>query len=184
MGWCTRTQTKPTEARRERARAPPGGTPARWSTCTACATCRKAARWCTLVHERAHDMRPRGERSTTAHTRCTVHQSRGQPPAAAPPNEPHEPQSIFRRSRERLTAPPPAPVKEQRDRRPIAAEPATRAPALPTGRRPTAATRGARGARGALGARGRPAPVEEDDVSYNSAVRRQVPLNTWRRWQI
>jgi len=137
-----------------------------------------------LVHVRAHDVRPRGERSKTAHTRYTVHQSRGQPPAAAPPNEPHEPQSVFRHSRERPTAPPPPPVEEQRDRRPIAAEPATRAPALPTGRRPTAATRGERGARGALGARGRPAPVEEDDVAYNSAVRRQVPLNTWRRWQI
>jgi len=136
------------------------------------------------VHERAHDTRPRGEQSTTAHTRCTVHQSRGQPPAAAPPNEPHEPQSVFRRSRERLIAPPPPHVKEQRDRRPIAAEPATRALALPTGRRRTAATREARGARGALGTRGRPAPAEEDDVDCNSAERRQVQLKTWRSWQI
>jgi len=171
----------PTEARRARSRAPPRGTPPRWSTCTTCTTCRTAARWFTNAPATCgHAVS--GARPRTPGTQFTSRKDSHRPPLRRTSRTSRR--SVFRHSRERPTAPSPPPVEARRDRRPMAAEPATRAPALPTGRRPTAATRGARGARGALGARGRPAPAEEDDVAYNSAVRRQVPLKTWRRRQI
>ena len=106
----------------------------------------------TLVHERAHDVRPRGERSTTAHTRYTVHQSQRQPPTAAPPNEPHEPQEcippltgtnnrLTSAASESTTQPPP-------NRRRAGHESASTTNRPPTNRRHPRSTRNARGTGG------------------------------------